>query len=280
MLPLKILLFFFSVKTALSTCHCENKKSGFQSGRRLYAVSKMGKLSTVVNESSGLALADSSGFYWTHNDQGKAALYKINSSGQVVDTLPLTGIKNNDWEELAKDNSQHLYIGDMGNNRNTRKNLAIYKVHPNTPRQSNQIAFRYSDQKDFPPAKKDRNFDCEAFFWHADSLYLFSKNRGNKQVKLYALPDKPGEYATEKQGDIFIKSQVTAADMNPSQTEMAVLTYGKIFIFEVKPGENLLTHPNLCIRLPRGQAEALVYVNDTDFVITNEKGKMFMVKRK
>jgi hypothetical protein len=197
-----------------------------------------------------------------------------------MDTLTLTGIKNNDWEDLAQDNSGHVYIGDMGNNTNTRRNLVIYKVHPQTPQQVQLIQFRYHDQTAFPPANKDRNFDCEAFFWYADSLYLFSKNRGNKQVKLYALPDKPGEYITEKQGEIFIKSQVTAADMNPSQTEMAVLTYGKVFLFKVKPGENLLAHPYLCIRLPKGQAEALAFVNDNDFVITNEKGKMFMVSRK
>jgi hypothetical protein len=30
----------------------------------------------------------------------------------------------------------------------------------------------------------------------------------------------------------------------------------------------------------RGQAEALTFINDTDFVITNEKGKMFLVQKK
>jgi hypothetical protein len=30
----------------------------------------------------------------------------------------------------------------------------------------------------------------------------------------------------------------------------------------------------------RNQAEAIAFVNDTDFLITNEQGKMFLVERK
>lgn len=280
MVPFKILLFLFSVKTALSTCQCENNKSGFESGRRLYSVTQLGKLSRVVNESSGLEMAETANTYWTHNDQGVSALYKINNRGQVRDTLLLRDARNQDWEDLAQDPSGNLYIGDFGNNSNTRRNLAIYKVKPHTKQPAGQILFRYNDQVAFPPSKQEMNFDCEAFFWHADSLYLFSKNRGSNRVKLYSLPDKPGIYVTQNTGEIYIKSQVTAADINPSQTMMAVLSYGKVFLFQITPGKSLLSNPYECIRLPRGQTEALVFVNDTDFVITNEKGNLFLVERK
>ena len=41
----------------------------------------------------------------------------------------------------------------------------------------------------------------------------------------------------------------------------------------------MFAEPYLCIKLAKSQAEALVFINDTDFIITNEGGKMFLVEK-
>jgi uncharacterized protein YjiK len=81
-------------------------------------------------------------------------------------------------------------------------------------------------------------------------------------------------------GEVFIKSMVTAADVNPAHNLFAVLTYGKVLLFRLTDNGQLLKDPYLCIKVYRNQAEAIAFVNDTDFLITNEQGKMFLVERK
>ncbi|WP_369828775.1 hypothetical protein [Flavobacterium sp. 1] len=61
-----------------------------------------------------------------------------------------------------------MYIGDFGNNDNTRKDLAIYKIdQSNLQGESANVAytisFDYPEQTEFPPKKKDLMFDVEAF---------------------------------------------------------------------------------------------------------------------
>jgi hypothetical protein len=281
MLPLKFLYFLFSIKVLFCNCHPERKHSNFEGGSSGYTITKVGELPDVIGESSGLAMARPGKTFWTHNDGGsKSELYEIDQSGKLLRTLPLPGAENRDWEDLTEDAEGNVYIGDFGNNSNIRHDLTIYKVNPAHPEKIDSIRFSYSDQKAFPPQEKERNFDCEAFFWHADSLYLFSKNRGKKQVKMYTLPAKPGTYVAQKRGEVFLNSMVTSAAINPSHSLFAVMAYGKVFLFKLTNPNNLLKAPYQCIRVARNQTEAILFVNETDFLATNEQGKIFLVRKK
>jgi hypothetical protein len=97
---------------------------------------------------------------------------------------------------------------------------------------------------------------------------------------MYTIPNKTGDYVAQAKEEIFLKSQVTAADINPSKNMFALLSYGKVFLFEMNNEPPTFQKPYFCIKVARGQAEALTFINDTDFVITNEKGKMFLVQKK
>lgn len=281
MLKYKLITLLFSMKMMLCNCHYEKRESGFETGTRQYKASKTGQLPGSIPESSGLATDSARQTFWTHNDGGsKPELFKIDLSGKLLQTIPLKNLKNEDWEDLAQDPSGNLYIGDFGNNNNRRRDLKIYKLNPDNPAQADSISFRYEDQQDFPPAPENRNFDCEAFFWHADSLYLFSKNRGSKLVKMYTLPATPGQYVAKVRGTVKLKSMVTGAAINPGGTQFALLSYGKVFLFDITNPANLLQEPSVCIKLARSQAEAIAYTNGTDFAITNEQGRIYRVTKK
>ncbi|GAB3268486.1 hypothetical protein GCM10027347_37970 [Larkinella harenae] len=277
------LLFLFSIKVAFCSCHVENKRSGFRSGRSQYTVSRMGQLAAVVNESSGLVYQPHRRTFWTHNDSGgRPTLYEIDHAGSLVDSLPLPMLQNRDWEALTRSDSTVFFIGDIGNNANARPQLQIYRVDTKLPNQFRQITFRYANQESFPASKDTRNFDSEALFFAKDSLFLVSKNRSypRRFVNLYGLPAQAGEYAVSPLDSVFLKSMVTDAALSPDGQTLAVLTYGKIFLFEQKNNRINFRHPTRCLRIPRGQTEGLTFVNNTDLVMTNERGKMYLIQKK
>ncbi len=266
----------------LCGCQPDRRQNGFTKARSDYKVSKIGRLPALANESSGLARNGEHQTLWTHNDSGgRPELFEIDYEGNLLSTLIVPNAQNTDWEDLAQSPDGTLYIGDMGNNGNNRQDLTIYPLSP-TQKSLPPITFRYADQTALPPPSSAFNFDCEAFFYYKDTLYLFSKNRGKKDllVKLYGLPARPGDYTIPVKDSIFINSPVTAADVNPSGTTFALLTYGKILLFGIENGKINFDHPKDCIKIGKGQEEALVFVNDTDLILSNEQRGLYLVKHK
>jgi hypothetical protein len=249
-----------------------------------YTVRRVGKLPAMLRESSGLARADSSRGLWSHGDGGALArLILVKLSGAPLRTLDLPLLVNTDWEDLAQDRAGNLYIGDFGNNRNQRQDLAIYHLSLSNAGAAlvDTIAFRYPDQQAFPPRRGRRNFDCEAFFWYADTLHLFSKDRSLQQwTKHYTLPARPGRHVATLRDSIRLNRPITAADISPDGRTVALLAYGGVFLFASRPGQRLFDGAKGFRVLPAtGQAEGLVFVNDSTFVVSNEKGKLFRATR-
>lgn len=277
----KILLWLFFAKIKMASCTPEENKSGFSKSENPYSISKIAILAPQINENSGLVSILGKNTFWTINDSGgKNELYEVDSSGKLVSTLKIPNSQNIDWEDLAQDDKGNVYIGDFGNNFNTRKDLAIYKINPKKPDSTEKITFNYSDQKTFPPQKEDMNFDCEAFFWANDSLYLFSKNRGKKFTKMYAIPSMAGNYVAKSKTNIFLKANITAADIRPDGKQFALLSYGKLFLFGIDGQQIDFSKPLYCIKAPLKQSEAISYITNNELLITNEQREVFKVELK
>lgn len=272
-----LLIFLQSV---ICGCAKDEDRGDFARVSRDYQVQTVGRLhKEEVVESSGLALADADGNLWTHGDGGNTTwLYLVNAQGDLIRTHPVRGAYNVDWEDLAQDRAGgRLFIGDFGNNTNKRRDLRVYCLSGPDLKTLDTIRFHYPDQREFPPRKKQRNFDCEAFFYHNDSLYLFTKNRGEGHwVKEYHLPARPGSHVARLADSIRINTWITAADISPDGRRVALLGYGHVYLLDVQPGQRLFDGAKSCLPLPSsGQAEALTFVNNQDFVVSNEKGKLF-----
>lgn len=239
-------------------------------------ITKEGNLPAAINESSGLEIYSGDTLI-THNDGGGSkSIFTIRDNGQLLEEIKIKETENIDWEDVSRDNSENLFIGDIGNNSNKRKNLTIYRYNLPGRRITGEIKYSYPDQKSFPPARQNKNFDCEAMFWHEDSLYLFSKNRGNKWVKLYRLPDQPGSHTAVLVDSIKLPSMVTAADIAPDRNSYVLLAYGKLYFFKIDNKKISLKTRWFSRRFSRsGQAEAITYINNSKLVVTNEKGNVF-----
>lgn len=240
---------------------------------------RLTKLPKEVSESSGLETADKPGTYWTHNDSGGGpVLYKVDEKGKLLAKVTVVKAHNNDWEDLAKDTKGFLYIADTGNNNNKRSDLVIYKVRAKDGSQTQLIRFTYQDQPKGKIAKQDRNFDCEAIFWHNNKIYLISKDRGRaKTAKLYQLPDQPGTHVAILIARTDLPGMVTSADVSPDGRTLAVLSFGKLYLYPVAKGSIKFFEKNPRIEelMQAGQVEAVAFKDNKNLMITNEEGSLY-----
>ena len=241
-------------------------------------------LPNKVLESSGIVSASINAI-WTHNDSGgEPALYNIDTLGNVLRTVIISNTLNTDWEALASD-GEHYYIGDFGNNLNSRKDLKIYKVqNPNTTFddtiQAQVISFHYSNQNQFPPKDANKNFDAEAFVYFDSSLYIFTKNYTSPftgYTYLYKLPSVAGNYTAElmdsfKLGSGF-KEQwwITDADISPDKKKLVLLSSDKMFVFSNFSKADFFKGTLKIIMLGSfTQKEGFSFYSNNEFYITDE----------
>lgn len=239
---------------------------------------KVGRLPAVIQESSGLVLADSGKLYTLSDGGNPSVIYTISYSGELLDSLVLP-LPNRDWESLARDTKGNLYIGDFGNNLNNRSNLAVYKISPAL--QIDTIWFHYPEQIQFPAAEQERFYDCEAMVWDRQQLHLFTKSRSDKFSRYYTLPDSAGKFSAQLQAKLPIKGLVTGADISDDGQLLALLTYGKVYFFDWQHfrKKGVLAHP-ICLRYNRaGQSEAIGLVGQEAGFLTNETGKLIFFKK-
>lgn len=255
------------------------KKKGKKGKKGAEAIANLTQVGTMsgVPESSGLALTGEAGSFYTHGDDGtQPILYKISTTGKTLAQLDIP-VKSHDWESITRDTNGHVYIGDVGNNNNSRQDLVLYRLNPANVQQVQEIHLKYPDQKDFPPAKEERNFDCEATLWHAGKVYLFTKDRAQEQTsKVYAVPDQPGSYTAQQITRLAIPGQVTDAALSPDGRRLVLLARQEMFVLEGSSFEEILKATPRQISLKgAGQTEGAVFSDNNTLYISNEQGALY-----
>ena len=245
-------------------------------------------MDSMICESSTLAKPEQDlDLYYTLNDSGSDAdIFAINEQGKLIDSKRIPDAKNKDWEELIcyKDSlqNQHIVIGDIGNNRNQRKDLCLYNYDVNKD-QTIKHTYRYEDQFQFPPIKDSMNFDCEAFFTRDSSYYFISKNRGVPSVKIYRLSQDTSAHVAAVEQRLRFKGMVNACsvfhDKASSTENLAMLLYGRIFLFHIlESPTGIHLQPYGVIKFPSaGQSEGICWYNNNELRATNERGKLFKI---
>ena len=192
----------------------------------------LGDLPSLLNETSGL-------IYWneklvTFNDSGGAnKIYLIDTSGvSVVQEITISNAQNIDWEAIAQ-SSDSIYVGDFGNNAGSRQNLCIYGISKsdillttNNSVVGVKSEFNYSDQVVFSGQYENHNYDCEAFFYHNDSLHLFTKNWSDLYTKHYVLPSSnQNVFSASVKDSFFVDGLITDASLDSINNRLLLLGY-------------------------------------------------------
>jgi hypothetical protein len=237
------------------------------------------KLDDQLNEVSGLEQLNESTLVAINDSGSKAELYLIDLHGKHLKTVAVKNATNVDWEDLARDDN-YLYIGDIGNNHNKRKDLCVYKVKISDVLSKKEvvaqkISFYYSDQKEFPPQKRQLNFDAEGMIVYKESVYIFTKNRTDPWTGIstvYTLPNQRGSYKARKHSELYVGEQgwwqdaITGADIFNDQ--LYLLTYNRVFRLNIA---DLDRSPSFTQEFKRmTQKEAIVVLDKNTFLIADE----------
>ena len=236
-------------------------------------------LSKKIDETSGLEIVD--GQFITHNDSGgDPKLYYLDKKGKIVFERTLDGVKNNDWEDITKDD-QFIYVANMGNNFDTRKNLSIVKT-PIDPSSSEAelIEFNYPEQVKFTTAYSQSQYDAEALISVDDYLIILTKNKLKKITEIYALPKIAGKYEAKKIGSLNTQSIITGGDYDPDTKLLALtgtLMFNEYYILKIEDFdlESKKDYKIDMYEIPIGktQVEAIKIIDSNTFWITSEDEK-------
>lgn len=214
-----------------------------------FAQEKIAQLPPELYESSSLIKYENS-FLSINDSDNEPIIFVFDKKGKITHTCFIKNIINWDWEALAYDGEEFLYIGNIGNNTNSRKDLIVYKVKMNEILEKDTIdnaiiiSFSYPEQKLFPPEKDQFYYDAEALIVRNDSLLIFTKNRTKPYdgiSKVYRLPTSGGQHEAQLISEIHLEPsswlETSITDATLFENKYYFLTYSKIYIFTYEDGE-------------------------------------------
>lgn len=258
--------------------------------------------------------------FWVHNDSGDTArIFAIRGDGGVVmpgylgrtfslgeapapgttlyPGIQIDGAANFDWEDITLDGDT-LYISDLGNNGNARRDLAVYVLPEPNPEAVDRshvlkrLPVVYPDQRAFPdPASW--HFDCEAVFVYRGRLHVLTKHRAPGQINvpetgtnLYRLDTQHTDQVNvlrklDSAGDLG--GWVTGADVSPDGGTLAVLCHApvaSVWLFDLRgAGDRLLSGPTRRLVLEGAQqCEGICFADNETLLVTNEQRDIFRLK--
>jgi len=257
-------------------------------------------ISSELSEISGIENPIRS-TYISINDSGdEPVVYLMKNDGVVFHKMFIAGAKNIDWEDLSFD-GDFLYIGDIGNNRNQRKDLVVYRVRlnnllgyydidgelnhnfPDTVK-AEPYTLNYPDQMSFPPKENRLNFDSEALTYADGKLLILSKDRSKPYkgiCKIYEadLSDPLKIKLLQEiklKGLSWLTGSVTGCDY--LDNKLYVLTYKRLYVFGRTKGEfTLARKKNLGILQ---QWEGICVESENEVTIVSEKSRLGKQKMK
>jgi hypothetical protein len=252
-----------------------------------------------LDELSGLAASRAHpGVYWANNDSGNgAALFAIRADGTHVADLRIVGASNLDWEDIASydlDGHHYLLVADTGDNGGLRQQLTLYVIEePAQLRDGDHVRIARTILFRWPDGPRD----CEAVAVDAKrgEILLISKKR--IPAELYRLPLRPqarvpvaeliaalpgiaqpdAAAQTERTPHGRYRAQVTGADLSADGRQLAVLTYGSVYLYSRSTNESwpsaFNAHAPINLALPwLPQAEAIAYSADgTSLLVGGER---------
>ena len=232
-----------------------------------------------LDEISGIAASRrEDGVLWAIDDSGKPAnLYAISHRGSRLGTFKVEGIEKTDWEDIASfdlDGKPYLLIADTGDNGGIRKTLSLHVIaEPENIEAGGTVKPAWSIRFRWPDGARD----CEAVAVDAERNEILLITKKRQPPQLYTLPLRaeagkkspktqtarlagtlagvPQADADERRDNPSIarlRSQVTAASLNPQRDAIAVMTYTNLLVYPRESQDTwaqAVARPPLVVRL-------------------------------
>jgi len=197
----------------------------------------------VIDEASGLGDSRTiEEHLWVIESRGTAArLNLLSYGGKLVGSLPLLGVQNRDWEDMAVGSGpqpgvSYLYLADIGNNTTRNEENHIYRLaepkNMTAPAPAvERISFRYADGP--------RDAETILLDPSTRDLWIVTKNEAN--ARLYHLPfpqSTSGVMIATFKGEIPLRL-VTSGSISPDGTEILLKTYAGVYYWPRFAGETV-----------------------------------------
>lgn len=215
-----------------------------------FAEAQLSNLSmeTDANEGSGMvASRQYKGVVWWLRDGGtstqaapRAALYAMRfENGQLQPVrggtyfpfITVDGVSNSNWEDIALDESNNIWIGDIGaNDCNRTQNL--YKVKEPSPVEDESVGVLAKYTFTFPnPPSGCKTINSEAMFWLDGHLYIFTKEDSTTLYRV-DLPASPGPAKLVKLGILSGGvRKISGSSISDDRERMVVQHHTKFYVY-------------------------------------------------
>ena len=234
------------------------------------------------SEISGMCTVDSGRTFIVLEDSGNPpCLYQLDRRGQLLDSFCFFQLKNSDWEALAYGRDGTLFIVDGGGNNHNRRSVCLYKMMIKNGL-SSKMEIKYKEQFEIEIIEHGGQtfWDFEAAYYADGNLFLVSKN----WYKLFgdgafifkvSFKDQKAHMVRKLKlcTGFFFDCQITDATTDLKQEKLALLSYDRIMVVELKqglPANNSLTEYLLS---PYSQKEAITFGRDGEIWFASESQK-------
>lgn len=233
-----------------------------------------------IRECSGIIPCKTeTNLFWTHTDGHHPVLFAINRSGKCVARFVISGAPVIDFEDIARDDKGHIFIGDIGNNDARRSLLAVYVVNEPDPKNSPAvIPSLYSYRLTFA----DKPFDCESLFIYKEYGYVISKVFNNAQAEIYRFPlsDTNKTIKLQPVAKLQVTSPVTSADITDDGSLLALTAKNGVYCFEINgdinSAANIKPHH---VKFKNEHIEGCCFVPD-GLIVTSEDRSVYLFTQK
>ncbi|WP_137225055.1 hypothetical protein [Shewanella sp. MEBiC00475] len=266
-----------------------------------------------IDEASGLAVSRiNDQILWLHNDSGDTArIFAIDTQGNPLATVNITGVKNIDWEDIASfvyQGESYLLIADVGDNQAKRSQYQLHLIkEPDLSQLNGQKTLSVKPSWSMTFTYPDGAHDCESVAVDLAKQKILLLTKRDKLPILFELPliAPSGQNASNNSSVEMVNKQAkrlgeiaplptamldyasiytwigfagkpTAMDISADGLSAVVLTYTHAFYFtQPQPSDWLslfATQPQQIMLPSIKQAEAVGFSQDgRSIFITSER---------
>jgi hypothetical protein len=251
-----------------------------------------------IVESSGLTASRTTpGIYWTHNDSGDGPfIFAFDAAGTARGVWQVPGSAARDWEDIAagpgpQSGTSYLYIGDIGDNKEIRPDIVVYRVaeptvtaadasstkaNPQTAQPAEVIRLRYPDGK----------HNAETLMVHPQTanLYIVTKVRSDEPGVYEAQAPLSADTTTTMKRIATLNIQsvlgglVTGGSISPDGTRVSLCDYFQGYELVLPQNSSsfdvIWSQPLTIVPLgQRQQGEAITYSLDGKALLATSEGR-------
>lgn len=138
-----------------------------------------------ITESSGLSLSRRfTSVFFTHNDKGDGArVFAVGPTGATKAVLTLRGATATDWEDIAAGPRKTVWVGDIGDNSRSRREISVYRFTEPLRLVSQDVPWAR-----FRLAFPDGAHDAEALLVAPDTGRVYVVSKGLTGGSIYRAP--------------------------------------------------------------------------------------------